>query len=397
MAESSRSTSVDKAELGALLALLHGADAGFRSVQATWRVWRHEERLRQAFLADAEEQKRRGASISTISVDNGAPEPAENEETVLIWREGERFREEHHGGRRDGYYAVADGQFWWMWDEHMGAHSNQDDPSLGSGVGQELEVMLNPTPLLSSLRLRAAGSSDVAGRATITVHASPRPQDPRYARSLELHQLGTGADHYTLQVDQEHGVLLAAIAIRDGQPFHTIAALTIRFDEAIPCETFRFTPPEGEEIKTIRDRRLQHITLTEAQQRAPFTVLMPNRVPADWQVRCTFIDASQRPASPAQVSLGYRSGDGHESISISQMTAADRASHHYESVVNDENWQGMSCDGASVKVRPADFGQAQAHLERDGTFAFLVSDNLTNNQLGTIAAGLRPAPSTSSI
>jgi hypothetical protein len=163
MAESSRSTAVGQAELGALLALLHGADAGFRSVEATWRVWRHEERLRQAFAADADEQKRRGASISTLRIGNGDSEAPENEEMVRIWREGERFRGEHHGGRRDGYYAVADGQFWWMWDERTGARSNQDDPSVGSGVGHELEVMLNPTPLLGSLRFRATGSSDVAG------------------------------------------------------------------------------------------------------------------------------------------------------------------------------------------------------------------------------------------
>jgi outer membrane lipoprotein-sorting protein len=398
MPESSRSTSVGQAELGALLVLLHGADAAFRSVEATWRLWRHEERLRQAFVADAEEQKRRGASISSRRIGNGAPEPPENEEMVRIWREGERFREEHHGGRRDGYYAVADGQVWWMWDERMGARSNQDDPSVGSGVGQELEVMLNPTPLLSSLRFRVTGSSDVAGRPAVTAHAWPRPQDLRYGRSLELHQIGTGAHDYELEIDQERGVLLAATAIRDGQPFHTITALTIRFDEPIPDETFQFKPPEGEEIQTTGNRhRLQHITLTEAQQRAPFTVLMPNRVPAGWQVRCTFIGASQRPPSPAQVGLGYRSGDGHESVSISQMATADRASHHYENMVNNEDWQEMTYDGTTVKVRPADWGQAQAHLERNGTFAFLVSDNLTNNQLGTIAAGLRPARSTGSI
>jgi hypothetical protein len=50
-----------------------------------------------------------------------------------------------------------------------------------------------------------------------------------------------------------------------------------------------------------------------------------------------------------------------------------------------------------VKVKPAGFGQAQAYLEREGTFAFLVSDNLTGDQLATIAAGLRPAPDTGSI
>jgi hypothetical protein len=54
-------------------------------------------------------------------------------------------------------------------------------------------------------------------------------------------------------------------------------------------------------------------------------------------------------------------------------------------------------DETSVRVRPAEWPQAQAHLERDGTFVFLVSDNLTGDELATIAAGLRPAPSTGTI
>ncbi len=191
-------------------------------------------------------------------------------------------------------------------------------------------------------------------------------------------------------------MLLAVTAFRDEQPFHTITTLAIRFDEPIPAETFQFAPPEGEEIQPFQSRRhsLQHITLTEAQRRAPFTVLMPDRVPASWQVHCMFIEASQRPPSPAQVSLSYRSDDGHQSISISQRAAAD---HHYEIMIDEENWREVTHDGTSVKVRPAEWGQAQAHLECDGTFAFLVSDNLTSDQLATIAAGLRPAPSTGSI
>lgn len=401
MSDVAQRTSSDQAELGALLVLLHGADAPFRSVQATYRIWRHDERLQEAFLADAEEQKRRGASISTIQVygsSDSDPEPPEREATVRIWREGEQFREEHHGGDRDGHYAVADGPLWWIWDERMGAMSNQDDPSVGSGVGQELQVMLDPTPLLSSMRFRVTGSAHVAGRATVTAHATPRLQDPRHGRALALHELGTGAHHYELEVDQERGVLLAVTAIRNDQPFHKITALAIQFDEPIPPETFQFEPPEGEQIQQSWDRhRLQHVTLTEAQQLAPFTVLMPDRVPASWQVHCTFFEASQRPASPPQVSLNYHSDDGHESISISQMAAADRASHHYENMVNSDDWQDVTRDGASIKVRPAGWGQAQAYLERDGTFAFLVSDNLTSDQVATLAAGLSPAPDTGSI
>jgi hypothetical protein len=385
---------MSEAELGALLVLLQGAADPFRTVQATYRTWRHQERLREAFRADTEEQKRRGAHIKTFSsVRSGDPGPPETEETVRIWRDGQRIREEHHGGQRDGNYSVADGPLWWVWTEHTGATSNQNDPSVGGGVGQELQVMLNPTPLLSFLRFRVAGNSQVAGRTTVTAHATPQPQDPRHGRFLlERHQLGKGADHYQLEVDQERGVLLAATAIRDEQPFYKITTLAIGFDEPIPAETFQFVPPEGEEIQPTRAReRMRSITLTEAQQRAPFTVLMPDRVPTNWRVHCLFIEASQRPPLAAQVSLSYYSDDGHQSISISQMAAAD-AAHHYGNTINDENWQEVVRGETLVKVRPAEWGQVQAYIERDGTFAFLVSNNLTSDQLATIAAGLRPAP-----
>ena len=284
MSEVPHRTTGDEVELGRLLALLHGTDDRFRTVQATYRTWRHEQRLHEAFRANTEEQKRRGASVATASAvsSSGEPAPPETEETVRIWRDGQRFREELHGGRRDGYYGVADGPLWWFWDESMGAKSNQDNPSAQSGVGQRLQVMLNPVPLLSSLRFRVvAGNSQVAGRATITAHATPRPPDPRHPFLSELHELGIGAQHYQLEVDQERGVLLAVTAIRDEQPFYKITTLAIRFDEPIPAETFQFAPPEGEQIQLIQDRpRPQRITLTEAQQRAPFTVLMPDRVPA---------------------------------------------------------------------------------------------------------------------
>jgi hypothetical protein len=182
-------SSVD--DLGGLLVLLRGADAAYRSVQATWRVWRHHERLTQAFRADAEEQKRHGASIRTFSIGRGAAEPEEREETVRIWREDGRFRGAHHGGPRDGYYAVANRPLWWFWNERIGARSNEDDPTAGGGIAQEVDVMRNPTPLLSCLRFRVVGVSEVAGRSTLTTCASPRPDDPREGRVRALHQLGT--------------------------------------------------------------------------------------------------------------------------------------------------------------------------------------------------------------
>jgi hypothetical protein len=315
---------------------------------------------------------------------------------VRIWRAGERVRVEHHGGGRDGYYAVADGPLWWIWDERNGAHSNQDDPSVGSGIGEELQIMLNPVPLLSSLRFQPTGSSEVAGRPTISAHGIPRPQATRHGRAFELHELGTGADFYELEVDRQLGVLLAVTAIREKQPFHRITTLAAAVNQPIPNETFRFEPPAGEQIQSRwGEERVEHVTLVEAQQRAPFTVLMPDSVPANWQVQCRLIRPSERPPSPMQIGLIYHSTDGHESVSLSQFPAG--GSNPYRGLGGGEDWETVTRAGIEMNTRPARWGQAQVELELDSTFVHLMSDNLTRDQVLTIAAGLRPAPSTSSI
>jgi hypothetical protein len=376
--------------------LLHGADAPVDTVEVIYRIWRHRERAYAAFLADVEEQKRRGASITSYGAGKAEPEPAEYEETVRIWRAGERVRVEHHGGERDGYYAVTDGPLWWMWDERNGAHSNQDDPSVGSGIGEELQIMLNPVPLLSSLRFQPTGSSEIAGRPTISAIGIPRPQDTRHMPAFELHELGTGADFYELEVDRQLGVLLAVTAIREKEPFHRITTLAAAFGQPIPDGTFRFELPAGERIQSRSgEERVEHVTLVEAQQRAPFMVLMPDTVPANWQVQCRLIRPSERPPSPMQIGLIYCSTDGHESISLSQFPAG--GSNPYRELGDGEGWETVTLGGLEMKTRPARWGQAQVELERDGTFVHLMSDNLTRDQVLKIAAGLRPAPSASSI
>jgi hypothetical protein len=96
-----------------------------------------------------------------------------------------------------------------------------------------------------------------------------------------------------------------------------------------------------------------------------------------------------------QIGLIYHSTDGHESISLSQFPAG--GSNPYRELGDGEGWETVTRGGIEMKSRPAGWGQAQVELERDGTFVHLMSDNLTRDQVLTIAAGLRPAPSTSSI
>jgi hypothetical protein len=59
-------------------------------------------------------------------------------------------------------------------------------------------------------------------------------------------------------------------------------------------------------------------------------------------------------------------------------------------------WQTITHDGTDVQVRAPDgpSRQAQAYIERNKTFVFLMSETLTGDELATLAAGLKPALST---
>lgn len=131
-----------------------------------------------------------------------------------------------------------------------------------------------------------------------------------------------------------------------------------------------------------------------AQQLAPFTVLIPERLPPDWHSCYAFIEASRRPPSAACVSIDYHADDGHESVSLSEYAAGDQPDQ-YNLMIKHDEWQTITRNGIDIRVRPG--SQAQAHIERDGTFVFLTSETLTAEQLASLVAGLKPAPTTSSI
>jgi hypothetical protein len=91
------------------------------------------------------------------------------------------------------------------------------------------------------------------------------------------------------------------------------------------------------------------VSLVDVQQRAPFTVLIPDRIPPDWHSTCTFIEPSDRPPSPAAVSLNYRSDDGHQRISLSQHSASDMP-EQYELMIQHGGWQTIIRDGTDIAV-----------------------------------------------
>ena len=107
-----------------------------------------------------------------------------------------------------------------------------------------------------------------------------------------------------------------------------------------------------------------------------------------------FGEPSRRPPWPGSVALIYRSDDGHEGVSLSQFPAADKSSL----MVADDDWEDASPEGRAIPATRHDASsEAQAQLEHGDTFVILSSRTLKRDELATIAAGLKPAPSTPSI
>lgn len=242
--------------LRALIALFGEPGPRFQSVRVTYRVWRHDERLREARHADIEAARARGGSITTYGRFAGDPQPSETEHSVDVWRQNDGFRYEIHGGPQDGLLGVAANGFWWWWQPGMATRSNEDDPSISNPV-RGLPFMLDPEKLLDLLEFEVTGRSEVAGRATISTRATLLPPAGLSGTVMALYPLGSGADHYELEVDADRGVLLEVAAIYKGERIQTIEAQTIRFDETIPLDVFTFEPPEAEETQPL-DRTPPH-------------------------------------------------------------------------------------------------------------------------------------------
>jgi hypothetical protein len=270
--------------------------------------------------------------------------------------------------------------------------SNVEDAEMGNDIGGELDVLLDPPRLLGAVRLIPSGRATRAGREVLIADATPRPEKRQRILSLGVHHLGPGADRYRLELDAERGVVLAAHAFANDEPFQIIEALAVELDEQIDSGLFRFEAPEGEEIRRAGGRgpTLMHASIPELAAAAPFRLLVPERVPASWSVHCTYSAPSDRPPAPASASIHYRSESGHESLDL-----VLRASSEEPLGVGSEDWEEVPAGPYRVRMRPrgGEYGaQSQLTFEHDGTSVLMLSQTLSGAQLVGLASLLVPAP-----
>ena len=316
----------------------------------------------------------------------GGPEPEVYESQVRIWLEKpNRIREEREGTNAWPQLGIRDGRRWWTYDRNWGAMSNDDDPSVGSGVGESVRHLFDPAPLLAAVELEPVGRLEFADRPAIRARARPRPRD-EHGPDLAAGRLGHGADEYELVVDGERGVLLRTAALLDGEPFAVLEVVQTAFDERFPPETFVFVPPPGEEVRSPRERMPIHdLSIEQAAELAPFTVYIPARVPPRWRMAfVTFIPGQDRPPMPPAVLIHYSTDDATHQVSLHETAAADA------DVEADPPWEPREVAGEEVLVWEHRL-QRRVRVERDGTRVDLSSD-LDLETIVELARSLVPAP-----
>jgi hypothetical protein len=369
-------------ELGDLLELIYGAGDRWGTVRLTIRDWQHLGRVREAMERLSSQHASGGSRQVTFAGRPSEPEPEEVEHLIRIWLDGDRVREEREGPYAFPSLGIRDGTGWWQYSKEYGASSNESEPEIDTGIGEQALGLLEPAYVLGALRLQPPVEIEAAGRPALLVRAELHGRGREGAFSL--HRLGLGADAYELVFDRERGVLLRTTSLLDGLPMNVTEVLEIAFDEAFSPETFIFELPEGETFGQLFPRP-QSVTLEQAAALAGFTVLSPAEVPEAWQVHVLYLPGEERPPMPPTVNLHYHSPDASQQLSIAETDAAAADQHEWL------EWEERGTVLVAGPAEPRGLEPGYARVERNGTRATLSSAELPRERLVALAVSLKPA------
>ena len=365
-------------EFGDLLERLHDARHRWRTVQATVHHWSDAALTRQAWELYAEQARRDGSGVVVSARGSGEPPApglvAHPVERVWIDGPGGRFRTE-----REDRLRVRVGETWWHYDAAWGATSNEADPRVGSG-GHDLEEELDPAPLIGLADLELAGDERVDGRSGRRVTVTPRRfPDQRYAPDFAFH--APGSSEFGWVVDDETGVLLRVEVRLDGQPYQVTELHDLVFDGPLNDGLFVFVPPEGVVVRSASESfpRPEPLSIEEAAVRAPFTVLVPGRLPEGAPLEAT-LHPGRGPVAPS-VTLTLHTPDRLHRLFLRQAA---------EPLPDGLDWTEVDHGGVPLVVFDAGHG-VEIKRELHGTHV-RVSGDFDRDTMLEIAASLRPAP-----
>ena len=354
------------AALGDLLELVHDAATRTRPAQLTVGEWRHAARSAEAW--DVYMRERHAESY--VRMADAVPEgPKESRWSVrLVAESADRYREESAGRQTGVRYVVRDGARWLSWDADWGLVSSDSEPNEGPPASS-FGFLLDPIALVGAMRFGPPSSSTVAGRPVLAVEARHRRDD----QGAAVLRIGAGADVVALSFDAATGALLRSEARLGGEPFHRIEVSEIAYGP-VPADAFRVEPPPGHEEPPGRWARPFPLPLHELAAAAPFTVLVPGRIPDGWRLgTAQLLDGRERPPIEATAFLDYVEPGGIYTVGVRERRsdAPDR-----EPEIVDR--------GSTVAPRYT------LTLVRDGTWVEL--SGAERELLEQLAATLVPAP-----
>jgi hypothetical protein len=302
------------ASLGDLLELIHEATTRARPAQLTVDEWRHNARAGQAWDAF---MRARHPKAYVRATDEVPDPPPESRSTVRLVYEGPaRYREESAGRQEGVRYIVRNGDRWLTWDKDWGLVSSDSEPE-DAPPASSFGFMLDPVELTSSFRFGPPAEGTVAGRPTFTVLATARDGNP----GSTLLRVGPGADAVALSFDAETGALLRSEATLGGEPFHRLEVTEITYGPA-PTEAFVVEPPAGHHGAAGRWARPVAMPLHELAAAAPFTVLVPARVPEGWRLGVSqLLDGRDHPRLETTAFLDYTSPDGVYAVGVRERSS----------------------------------------------------------------------------
>lgn len=287
-----------------LLALLYGAGERWTTVSAIGVRWSDRvvsERARERFNARSSSRSR---SMMTVTVGDGEP-PRFSESEQRFWiARPDRWRTE-----TERHISVGRGDVWWTWSGAQGFVTNEDTPEVGHGSPLEgWGVLLDPGRLLAALRFELVEERD----GLLHVGASPAGRD-----RAEMYLMDVGADHATLDVDPERGIVVRYEVSLEGEPFSRAELRDAVFDEPLDDALFTLEPPPGEPRQSPFGGS-EELTLVEAASRASFPVFAFGELPdGPWDLRVRYHAAHR--AIAETVSLIYFRRDGRESVTVQEV------------------------------------------------------------------------------
>ena len=206
----------------------------------------------------------------------------------------------------------------------------------------------------------------------------------RATGQLWPHWLPTGADEYEFHADIERGTLLYIAARHGGEDFETYEVTKVRYDEPLDDALVTFAPGPDEPTSPAKPIS-EHMTLSEANTRAPFVVLAPTRFSEVEIAKASVIYLPpRRQRETATLTMIFH---GDRSLIIFQSAAADPDNEKLD-------WEPCTRDGVEMAIsEPADGGGKRLlSLERHGTHAQFMS-NLDRETLIDLALSLAPVKS----